>query len=579
MRFSLLTLLLAGFGGGIVFWGGFNTALEATNTMPFCLTCHEMREYLYEEYSDTIHYQNRTGVQATCSDCHVPREWVHKMVRKVHASRELYHWALGSIRTPERFEAKRLQLARNVWGSMKRTDSRECRNCHTIESMNPEFQEPRARKAHLDAMAAGNTCIDCHKGIAHKDLRPQLSDDEIEELEQPLAAHMREIPQHYIDGLARAEAREAEAEATRRAEIEAEAQRLGAEIARREIAAAAAEAAAAGAEAGAAQAAADIGDTDTSGIDWSGIEPTTVTMFYPGQASFEWIQGREHGGARAFTRGGERCAECHGNEVRDMGRTIVSGEKLEETPIPGKRPFVDVAVQAAHDGENLHFRFQWADGDHAPVPFAEGGKMDPENQVKLSVMFVGEGIEYGEQAGCWASCHHDARYMPDAIDADTLAAHPEAGRIDVTLGLTKYLADSRTGIEIRGGADKPRGGGLNLKPEEEIAAMRDSGAVLDLMRYLSGEGAQSGHILEQRVDTGGIEVEANGRLDGGTWTVVMSRPLVSDRPGDLSLDPGQSYTVSFALHDDHSDARFHHVSLEKRLGIDLPEAEINAAGR
>lgn len=178
LRYSLLTLLLAGFVGGIVFWGGFNTAMEATNTMPFCKSCHEMRAYVYEEYSTKIHYQNRTGVQATCSDCHVPKEWFHKVIRKIQASRELYHWALGSIRTPEQFEAKRLTLAKNVWASMKRTDSRECRNCHTIESMNPEFQQPRARKSHLDAMAAGNTCIDCHKGIAHTKPEGMTEEDE-----------------------------------------------------------------------------------------------------------------------------------------------------------------------------------------------------------------------------------------------------------------------------------------------------------------------------------------------------------------------------------------------------------------
>ena len=586
LRYSLLTLLLAGFVGGIVFWGGFNTAMEATNTMPFCKSCHEMRAYVYEEYSTKIHYQNRTGVQATCSDCHVPKEWFHKVIRKIQASRELYHWALGSIRTPEQFEAKRLTLAKNVWASMKRTDSRECRNCHTIESMNPEFQQPRARKSHLDAMAAGNTCIDCHKGIAHKNVRDLLSDEELEELEKPLLAYVKEIPQSYREGLQRAEEREAAAAASRKAEIEAEAQRLAADIARREIAAAAAAAAEAAAAQGDAPAAATAQPAATAqgGIDWSGVEATTVTLFYPGQASFEWIQGREHGGARAFTRGGDRCSECHANEVRDMGAKIVSGEKLEDTPIPGKRPHVDVSVQAAHDGEKLYFRFQWADAGHAPVPFVDGGRMDPENQIKLSVMFAGAGVERAEQAGCWVTCHHDARYMPDAYDPATLASTPAASVLDLSEGITKYLAETRTEIELRGGPARRRGGSVDLVPHENIAAMLDSGAMMDLMRFLSGAegqggGAENGHVLDQRVNTGGAGIEASGQLDGGTWTVVMSRPLVSAAPGDVTIEPGKLYTVSFALHDDYSDARFHHVSLEKRFGIDAAEAEINAAGR
>src|ERR1700757_2352236 len=80
-KWSLLTLLVVGFVGGIVFWGGFNTALEQTNTLEFCISCHEMRDNVYQEYKETIHYSNRTGVRAVCSDCHVPKDWTHKMVR------------------------------------------------------------------------------------------------------------------------------------------------------------------------------------------------------------------------------------------------------------------------------------------------------------------------------------------------------------------------------------------------------------------------------------------------------------------------------------------------------------------
>ena len=186
--FSLGFLTVGGFVAGVIFWGGFNTVMEATNTMAFCTSCHEMRDNVYKEYDKTIHHSNRTGVQAVCSDCHVPKEWTHKMVRKVQASNEVFHWLLGSVNTPEKFDAKRLSLAKNVWTSMKNTDSRECRNCHTLESMNPEFQRPRARLQHLAAMEQGNTCIDCHKGIAHKNVRSQLTDAELEALEQGLNA-------------------------------------------------------------------------------------------------------------------------------------------------------------------------------------------------------------------------------------------------------------------------------------------------------------------------------------------------------------------------------------------------------
>ncbi len=166
-RYSLGALLTVGFVTGVIFWGGFNTAMEATNTEKFCISCHEMEENVYREYQNTIHYSNRTGVRATCPDCHVPKEWTHKVVRKIKASNELLHKVLGSINTPEKFEAKRLVLARNVWDAMKRTDSRECRNCHDYESMDYMAQSRRAVPQHIKGFDEGKTCIDCHKGIAH----------------------------------------------------------------------------------------------------------------------------------------------------------------------------------------------------------------------------------------------------------------------------------------------------------------------------------------------------------------------------------------------------------------------------
>jgi cytochrome c-type protein NapC len=165
---SLATgMLVLGFMVGILFFGGFYTALELTNTEAFCISCHEMEENVYQEYQDTIHYNNRTGVRATCPDCHVPKGWIFKVIRKVQATNELFHKMMGTIDTPEKFEAKRLELARHVWASMKATDSRECRNCHDYNSMDYPKQGQRAVKQHIEGFDEGETCIDCHKGIAH----------------------------------------------------------------------------------------------------------------------------------------------------------------------------------------------------------------------------------------------------------------------------------------------------------------------------------------------------------------------------------------------------------------------------
>ncbi|MGB8814895.1 MAG: NapC/NirT family cytochrome c [Paracoccaceae bacterium] len=166
-------LLAIGLVAGIIFWGGFNTAMEATNSLEFCVSCHEMRDTVYEEYKTSVHYKNASGVRAICSDCHVPHAWGPKMVRKIQASKEVWSKLIGTIDTPEKFEARRLTMATHVWSVMKATDSRECRNCHSFEAMAFEHQRARSREkmepvANGTDLSGGSTCIDCHKGIAHK---------------------------------------------------------------------------------------------------------------------------------------------------------------------------------------------------------------------------------------------------------------------------------------------------------------------------------------------------------------------------------------------------------------------------
>ncbi len=166
--YSLGAILTGGFVLGILFWGAFNWSFELTNTERFCLSCHEMRDFVYQEYRETIHYSNRSGVRATCPDCHVPKEWAYKIARKIRASNELWHKMLGSIDTPEKFEAKRLDLAMHEWARMKRTDSRECRNCHNYDYMDYSEQGRRSARIHEKGFSEGKTCIDCHKGVAHR---------------------------------------------------------------------------------------------------------------------------------------------------------------------------------------------------------------------------------------------------------------------------------------------------------------------------------------------------------------------------------------------------------------------------
>ncbi|RXF70904.1 cytochrome c3 family protein [Hansschlegelia zhihuaiae] len=166
---SLGFLTLGGFVCGVIFWGGFNTALEMTNTEKFCISCHEMKDNVYQELTQTVHFSNRSGVRASCPDCHVPHQWTDKIARKMQASKEVWGKLFGTISTREKFLDMRLELAKHEWARLKANDSLECRNCHSSVAMDFTRQTRRAAEIHGRFLVSGNkTCIDCHKGIAHQ---------------------------------------------------------------------------------------------------------------------------------------------------------------------------------------------------------------------------------------------------------------------------------------------------------------------------------------------------------------------------------------------------------------------------
>ena len=162
---SLGTIVVCG-----VLLAGGAAGLAWTNSEQFCSTmCHEMGNNVAVEFKDTIHDKNRSGVRAACSDCHVPREPIPMLKRKVAASLEIWGKMTGVISTREKFEKHRYELATRVWERMKTTDSLECRNCHKDASMDPDKQSETARERHKQMKTQGLTCIDCHFGIAHNE--------------------------------------------------------------------------------------------------------------------------------------------------------------------------------------------------------------------------------------------------------------------------------------------------------------------------------------------------------------------------------------------------------------------------
>src|SRR5512142_2623038 len=102
---AALVVVMIFIGVALVIGGA--AGLAWTETLSFCTGCHEMRDNVYAEYKGTIHDQNRAGVRAICSDCHVPREPVALIKRKMAATFELIGHFRGVIDTKEKFEAQR----------------------------------------------------------------------------------------------------------------------------------------------------------------------------------------------------------------------------------------------------------------------------------------------------------------------------------------------------------------------------------------------------------------------------------------------------------------------------------------
>ncbi|MBK1645746.1 butanol dehydrogenase [Thiocapsa imhoffii] len=180
-------VFIAGIGFAVL----LNTGIAYSNRMDLCVSCHSL-QLPYEEYRETRHFKNPSGVQATCADCHVQQEFIPKLHAKLMAVKDVYHEIMGTIDTPEKFEARRWEMANRVWDRMKATDSATCRSCHDFANMDLSEQSRTARSRHGAAQDRGQTCIDCHKGLAHRYPREPREDP-------PAAAAAEDAPAQSAD--------------------------------------------------------------------------------------------------------------------------------------------------------------------------------------------------------------------------------------------------------------------------------------------------------------------------------------------------------------------------------------------
>lgn len=171
-RWGWLWLLLLGIILGAALLAGTATVFHKTSDTAFCVSCHTMQQPL-AEYQGSVHFQNTKGIRAECADCHVPHQPIDYLWTKIRAVKDIYGEMVGTIDTPEKYEAHKLAMAQSVWKTLKENDSATCRSCHSYDAMDITAQRPEARLQHPVAIKQGETCIDCHKGVAH--ILPDMS--------------------------------------------------------------------------------------------------------------------------------------------------------------------------------------------------------------------------------------------------------------------------------------------------------------------------------------------------------------------------------------------------------------------
>jgi len=174
--YALGTLVVTGGILGVIAYLSFEYTLKATSSDAFCMLCHA--DNIGPEYEGTVHDSNRLGFRVTCAQCHIPEEFGPKIVKKATAGvNDVFHTILGTISTPEKFEAHRRAMATATWAEMDANDSRECRRCHDSSAWDLSKQREKSQQYHTGSLVKGKTCIDCHKGNAHK-LPEGIGEDE-----------------------------------------------------------------------------------------------------------------------------------------------------------------------------------------------------------------------------------------------------------------------------------------------------------------------------------------------------------------------------------------------------------------
>lgn len=249
-------------------------------------------------------------------------------------------------------------------------------------------------------------------------------------------------------------------------------------------------------------------------IDWTKVPGKKVTLFYPGQSSYEWLLNdhKDEEGKKGVQRG-QACTRCHEDEEKKLGDGIVKGGPLEPTPVKGKNGYVELLVQAAYDAKNAYFRYQWKTNGKAGIEYpyyrydgkewkvyggprldkaVQEGKQPAIYEDRLTMMLDDGKVPGFAEQGCWLTCHNGSRDMPGVKSKDEVAANPLMAAVKKN-DVRKYLPASRTNP-----SDWTTGKSL-----EEIAKLKAAGGFVDLIQWRAHRSnpvgmTDDGFVLEYR---------------------------------------------------------------------------------
>jgi hypothetical protein len=265
---------------------------------------------------------------------------------------------------------------------------------------------------------------------------------------------------------------------------------------------------------------------DPATIDWSRVPTKTLTLFYPGQSTYQWLRSPAHPGAPLVTSGGA-CLTCHKGAEEKLGNKLVRPNKLEPAPVEGKNGVLALGVQIAYDAEYAYFRAQWRTrnpypGEAHPFVRFDGkewktwgfpkldavvreGVQPAIYEDRFSIMIDDGAVKDFASQGCWLTCHNGERDNPGFASREQVQANSLYQALKQN-DVRKYLPSTRTDAA----ASWDRG-----RTPEEIAKLKATGGFLELMQWRAHRSnpvgmADDGYVLEYRLsDAGGNPFGSN----------------------------------------------------------------------